>query len=156
MIWWLPAKSRPCPRDERLRRSEGVCLDNHRYVRAYANTHGFRGSYVASTHALSCTLLAEDSAGGMERDQYYTRARDPADLESPHDVAVQASLRTVNRLGARTIKTERLPVLFSPEMARGLWGDLMHAISGSVLYQNASFLKRLFGEIGGIECPVTT
>jgi len=39
-----------------------------------------------------------------------------------------------------------MPVLFAPDVASGLVGHLVGAISGSALYRNASFLKDMAGE----------
>jgi PmbA protein len=46
----------------------------------------------------------------------------------------------VRRLGARRIATQRAPVLFVPELARGLFSSFTGAISGGALYRRASFL----------------
>ena len=52
-----------------------------------------------------------------------------------------AGERAVSRLGAKTPPTTTASVLFTPRVARGLWGHLIGAISGGTLYRNASFLK---------------
>jgi len=46
----------------------------------------------------------------------------------------------VRRLGARKLTTRSAPVLFPPELARGLFGAFVGAISGGALYRRASFL----------------
>ncbi len=50
------------------------------------------------------------------------------------------------RLGARKIQTCEVPVLFAPDVAKGIIGHLLGAISGSSLYRNASFLKDTAGQ----------
>jgi PmbA protein len=57
-----------------------------------------------------------------------------------------AARRTVNRLGARKIKTSKVPVLFIPELARGFIGHAIGAISGGAQYRRASFLLDAVGE----------
>jgi len=52
----------------------------------------------------------------------------------------------VSRLGASQLPTFEMPVLFAPDVAQGLVGHLVGAISGSALYRNASFLKDMAGE----------
>jgi PmbA protein len=49
-------------------------------------------------------------------------------------------------LGARKLDTRRVPVLFSPELARGLLGSLVGAISGSSQYRKSSFLLDSAGQ----------
>ncbi len=114
-------------------------------VRAYANTHGFLASYPKSSHSLSCVVVGEQD-GGMERDYWYTAARDAASMESAVAVGETAARRTVNRLGARKLETVNAPVLFAPEMARGFIGHAIRAISGGAQYRRSSFLLDAAGE----------
>jgi PmbA protein len=46
----------------------------------------------------------------------------------------------VRRLGARRIPTTRAPVLFVPELARGLVGHFIAAVRGGAQYRKSSFL----------------
>ncbi len=131
--------------DSRINNSEGATVATSRSARAYGNTHGFIGSYSKSSHSISCVVLG-DKNGDMQRDYYYSTARDPADLESVEYIGETAARRTVNRLGARKIKTTKVPVLFIPELARGFIGHAIGAISGGAQYRRASFLLDAVGE----------
>jgi PmbA protein len=55
-------------------------------------------------------------------------------------VGRKAGERTVARLGARRIATRKAPVLFVPELARGLIGHFLGAMRGGSQYREASFL----------------
>lgn len=125
--------------DPRIHNSEGATVNTHRGWRVYGNSHGFVGGYPASSHNLSCSVLAEQN-GGMQRDYWYSAARDPAALETPEAVGEQAARRTVARLGARRLTTRRAPVLFAPDMAKSLLGHFLGAIRGGAQYREASFL----------------
>jgi PmbA protein len=81
----------------------------------------------------------------MQRDYWYTVARDAANLEAALDVGQKAAQRTVRRLEARSLSTRRCPVLYSPETASGLLGAFVGAISGGSLYRKASFLLDRMG-----------
>jgi PmbA protein len=131
--------------DARINNSEGATVATNRSARAYGNTHGFVGSYTKSSHSMSCVVLGEDN-GDMQRDYYYSAARDPGDLESAAHIGKTAAQRTVSRLGARKIKTTKVPVLFTPELARGFLGHAIGAISGGAQYRRASFLLGAAGE----------
>ena len=131
--------------DKRISNSEGATVWTNRSVRAYGNTHGFFGSYVKTGHSVSCAVLA-DTNGDMERDYYYSSARDPADLEDVESIGVKAASRALQRLGARKIGTTRAPVIFIPELARGFVGHAIGAISGSAQYRRSSFLLEAVGE----------
>jgi PmbA protein len=82
----------------------------------------------------------------MERDYWYTAARDPALLESPEAVGTLAAKRTVQRLGGRKIATGTAAVLFRPETARGFIGHAIGAIAGGAQYRRSSFLLDAAGE----------
>ncbi|MCS6947812.1 MAG: metalloprotease PmbA, partial [Steroidobacteraceae bacterium] len=125
--------------DPKIANSEGASVGTHRGVRVYGNTHGFLAGYPSSSHSLSCVLLAVDGAD-MQRDYWYTTARDPADLEDAVGVGRRAGERALRRLGARRLTTRKAPVLFAPEVARGLFGHLLGAIRGSSQYRKSSFL----------------
>lgn len=131
--------------DKRIVNSEGASVSTYQSVGVYGNSNGFIGGYPTSKHSLNCTLVAQD-AKGMQRDGYYTVARDPDDLESTAIVAKEAAMRTVRRLGARKLKTCTVPVLFHSEIARGLIGSFLGAISGGNLYRKASFLSDHLGK----------
>lgn len=125
--------------DPRITNSEGGSVASYQALRVYANSHGFVGNYQASRHNLELAVVAEQG-GKMQRDYSYTTARDRADLQSARWVADQAVERAVTRLQARQLKTQQAPVIFSAELARGLFGHLIAAVSGNSLYQKSSFL----------------
>ena len=131
--------------DKRISNSEGATVWTNRGVRAYGNTHGFVGCYPKTSHSLSCAVLGT-ADGSMERDYYYSSARDPADLDTAESIGVRAATRALRRLGARKIKTTRVPVVFTPELARGFIGHAIGAISGGAQYRRSSFLLDAAGE----------
>jgi PmbA protein len=125
--------------DPRITNSEGATVSSNRGSRAYGNTHGFIGSYSKTSHSISCVVLgAKDDE--MQRDYYYSAARDPSELEDPASVGEVAARRAVARLGARKVKTTRAPVLYIPELARGFIGHAIGAVMGGAQYRRASFL----------------
>jgi PmbA protein len=125
--------------DARLRNSEGGSLSTQRGVRVYGNSHGFRGGYPSTSHSLSCALVAQ-AGSEMQRDYWYSVARDATELAPAPSIGRVAGERAVARLGARRIGTRRAHVLYSPETARGFFGHFLGAISGSSQYRRASFL----------------
>ena len=131
--------------DERIANSEGATVSTGGGVRAYANSHGFCAGYPASSHTLSCSVVAAQD-GSLERDYWYTSARVPEELEAPETVGETASSRTTRRLGARQLSTRAVPVVFPAELARGLFGHLLAAITGTSQYRRASFLLKKAGE----------
>jgi PmbA protein len=125
--------------DARLTNSEGGSVNSQGDARVYGNSLGFLAGYASTSHSLSCVLLAQQGED-MQRDYWFTTARDPADLEAPELIGRKAGERAIARLGARKITTRRAPVLFAPEVARGLLGHFTGAIRGSAQYRKSSFL----------------
>jgi PmbA protein len=119
--------------------TEGAGLHSSRGIELYANTHGFLGERTGSNHYVSCAAIAGEGEA-MQRDDWYTAARLPTELEDAAAVGRRAGERAIARLGARAIATRQAPVLFVPDLARSLFGHFISAISGSALYRKASFL----------------
>jgi PmbA protein len=82
----------------------------------------------------------------MQRDYWYTSSRDWRDLQSGELVGRESARRTIARLNPRKLSTRRAPVLFVPEIARGLIGHFTAAIRGSSQYRQSSFLLGAAGQ----------
>ncbi|MDE2234947.1 MAG: metalloprotease PmbA [Gammaproteobacteria bacterium] len=131
--------------DRRIENSEGATVGTHQGMRVYGNSHGFMGGYASSAHSLTCSVIGRQQ-DSMQRDDWYTAARDPLDLESPESVGRKAAQRTVARLGARRLTTREAPVLFAPDMARGLIAHFLSAMRGAAQYRQSSFLLGAAGK----------
>ena len=136
--------------DKRITNSEGGSLNSNRHVGVYGNSLGFLAGVSSTSHSVACSLIAQQG-DEMQRDYWYTTARDPADLEAPDAIGRIAGQRAVARLGSRKLSTRKAPVAFSPDMARGLIKHFAAAIRGAAQYRKASFLldaagKQIFPE----------
>nr|WP_232470518.1 metalloprotease PmbA [Methylococcus sp. BF19-07] len=125
--------------------SEGASLNAFEGVRVLGNSLGFLHGYASSRHGLSCSVIGERE-GSMQRDDWWTVARDPAELESAEAVGRKAAERTVRRLGARGLSTRQCPVLFAADVASSLIGHLIAAVRGGNLYRKSSFLLDALGQ----------
>jgi PmbA protein len=125
--------------DPRIDNSDGASVQVSASMTAYANSLGFIGTERGTHHSLSVALIAEDE-NGMQRDYWYDSARAASDFGDAAALGRKAAERTVSRLGARRLSTRDCPVLFVPEVARGLIGNFLSAVSGGSLYRRASFL----------------
>ncbi|HTW74630.1 MAG TPA: metalloprotease PmbA [Steroidobacteraceae bacterium] len=131
--------------DARLKNSEGATLTTHSGVRVYGNTLGFLAGLASTSHSLSCALVAQDGAD-MQRDYWYAVARNPQALEPAEAIGRRAAERALSRLGARRLSTRRAPVLFAPELARGIFAHFVGAVRGPSQYRRASFLLEAAGQ----------
>ena len=131
--------------DPRITNSEGAGVSSHRGMRAYGNSLGFLAAYPGTVHSVSCAVLGSEG-DAMERDYWYSTARDWRDLEDVKSIGRRSGERAVRRLGARKLSTMKVPVLFSPDVARGLIGHYVGAIRGGSQYRRASFLLDSAGQ----------
>ncbi len=125
--------------DPGISNSEGASVSAEAALSVYANSHGFEGVNRGTRYGQHCILIASDEAG-MQRDYDWDARRRFEQLAAPEVTGAEAARRTAARLGAQRIPTGRFPVLFAPEVARGLIGHLVGAVSGGQLYRRASFL----------------
>lgn len=125
--------------------SEGAEAGWSRSAVAFAASNGFAHRYAVTGSSLSVSVLAGEAADGMERDHDYTAAVHLSDLRPPEEVGAEAGRRAVRRLGARKLKTCRVPIVFEPRVARGLVGSLAGAINGAAVARGTSFLKDKLG-----------
>lgn len=131
--------------DKRIKNTEGGSFNSHYGTRVYGNTHGMLQSYCSSRHSMSSCVIAQKD-DGMERDYAYTIARRLEDLQSPQWVGQEAARRTVARLSPHKLSTMKTPVIFAAEVATGLFGHLVSAISGTSIYRRSSFLLDSLGK----------
>jgi len=131
--------------DARIENSEGATVTSHRGMRVYANSHGFSGGYESTSHSITCSVIGK-AGESMQRDYWYSYGRDVRELEPPEAVGRKAAERTVARLGARRLSTRKAPVLFVPELARGILGSFLGAMRGGAQYREASFLLKAQGQ----------
>ena len=131
--------------DARIKNADGTTLSTHQGCRVYGNSHGFIGGYASTRHSLSCVMIAEAN-GQMQRDYWYDVNRQGDLLADPASIGQRAAQRAASRLGARPVPTCEVPVLFSAELAGGLFGSFLGAISGGNLYRKSSFLEGAIGQ----------
>ncbi|WP_413477501.1 metalloprotease PmbA [Vibrio hibernica] len=131
---------------DKIKQSDGASYDSHYGIRVYGNSHGLIASHASSRHSLSCSVIGAGKNGEMERDYSYTMARHKDELWTPEQVGLEAAQKTVSRLDAKRVKTGQFPVLFQADVATGLLGHLVMAISGGNLYRKSSFLLDKLGE----------
>src|SRR6202522_4577855 len=131
--------------DSRINNSEGASVNTHQGLHVYGNTHGFVGGYPTTSHTLSCVVLA-GTGEDMQRDYWYSTARDWHELQDPEVIGRESARRTIARVGPSKLSTRRSAVLYVPERARGLIGHFTAAIRGTSQYRQSSFLLNSAGQ----------
>ncbi|MGG2140679.1 metalloprotease PmbA [Symbiopectobacterium sp. RP] len=131
--------------DTRITNTEGGSFNSHYGIKVFGNSHGMLQSYLSSCHSMSSCVIAEVN-GDMERDYAYTVGRALDDLQSPEWVGEECARRTLSRLSPRKLPTMEAPVMFAAEVATGLFGHLVGAISGGNVYRKSTFLLDKLGQ----------
>lgn len=144
--WARRAEAAALAADPRITNSQGATFEAATGHRVLANSRGFVGGYRTSYAAVAAAPLARDEDGQMQRDAWWSGARRIGDVESPESVGKEAARRALRRLGAKRVPTQRVPIVFAPEVARSLIGSVFEAASGDSIWRSASFLAGKLGE----------
>ena len=132
--------------DTRIQNSGGGDFDTATSHKVMVNSRGFAGEFRRSYCGFSAAPIAHDEHGKMQRNYWYSSSRTVRGLASPEEIGVIAAQRALRRLGAKPVKTQRAPVVFSPEIARGIMGNIFEAANGDAIYRHASFFAEMLGE----------
>lgn len=131
--------------DNRINNSEGANVNVHEAHFVYANSLGFVGGFPTSRHSVSCAVIAGKD-DEMQRDYWYSVARNAAEILKVEEVGRIAAERTVRRLKGRNLATMQCAVLFEAPIAASLIGHFVNAVSGGSLYRKSSFLLDHLGK----------
>jgi PmbA protein len=132
--------------DPRITNSDGGSFDAATGRKVLANSLGFVGEYQRSYCSVSSVPIAQAEDGSMQRDAWFSVARSLKKLDSPEAVGKEAARRTLLRLGARRVPTQRVPIVFESMVARSLIDHIFEAANGDAIYRHASFLTGKRGE----------
>jgi PmbA protein len=130
--------------DKCIKNSEGATVNVHEAQFVYANSLGFVGGFPTSRHSVSCAVIAGKDAS-MQRDYWYSVARNAAEILKVEEIGRIAAERTVRRLKGRHLASTQCPVLFEAPVAASLIGHFVGAVSGGSLYRKSSFLLDRLG-----------
>jgi len=141
--------------DKRITNSEGATINTYSGSHYYGNSHDFTGGWDWSSHSIDCAMIAGHD-GKMQRDGWYTKKRDPAELEDIHTLAETAARRALMRLDSRQLPTLTVPVIYEAPVAGSLFSSLINAISGGAQYRKSTFLldkagKKIFPDYINID-----
>jgi PmbA protein len=132
--------------DARIVNSEGGSFDAAIGYKVLANSHGFVGDYWRSYCSVSSVPIAQVEGSAMQRDYWHSVAMTLKKLESPEEIGRIAAKRALRRLGARKVKTAKVPIVFENNIAGSLVGHIFEAVNGDSIYRGASFLTGKLNE----------
>jgi PmbA protein len=132
--------------DTCIQNSGGGDFDTATSHKILMNSRGFTGEYRRSYCGFSAAPIAIDEKGGMQRNYWYSSSRTTRLLEDPVAIGHEAARRTLRKMGARQVKTQQAPVVFSPEIARSIIGNIFDAANGDAIYRHATFFADMLGQ----------
>jgi len=132
--------------DTRIQNSGGGDFDTATSHKILTNSRGFTGEYRRSYCGFSAQPIAHEADGKMQRNYWYSAARTTQLLEDAKAIGEEAARRALRSLGARQVKTQQVPVVFSPEIARSIVGNIFDAANGDAIYRHATFFAEMLGE----------
>jgi PmbA protein len=126
--------------DPRITNSEGATFGRTAGGSAIVLSSGFHASMKGSYQSLTVVPIAADEGGKNRRGYHWTARRHLAELDPPAEVGREAARRTLRKLGARTVPTCEVPVVFDPDAARSILGMLAGCVMGSAIWRKSSYL----------------
>jgi PmbA protein len=126
--------------DSRITNSEGATFGRSSGGVALVLSSGFRAAYAGSYQSLGVAPLAADEGGKNRRGYHWTGHRHFRALQPAAEVGREAAKRTLGKLGARTVASCDVPVVFDPEASRAILGLLAGCVMGSSIWRKASYL----------------
>ena len=116
-----------------------------RTQRWLAASNGFSSFQAGSSLGLGLAAVAERD-GKMERDYESRTVRYRVDRPSAEEIGRIAGERTIARLGAQKVATQKAAVLYDRRVSASLLGSLIGAIAGPSIARGVSFLKDRLSE----------
>ena len=128
-----------------IKNSEGASVSVQEGQFVYANSNDFMQGYPSTRHHISCSVTAGEG-DQMQRDGWWSTARCAEDMESAKTIGALAGKRALAKVGAKKIRTAKVPVLFESTVSAGILRHFVSAVSGGNLYRQQSFLEGKVGE----------
>lgn len=125
--------------DKRITNSLGSQFSTNISDIYLSNSNGFAGSFKSSSVAAGVFLQAGSGDELFEEGWWENRIH-LGMLPDIEDIAHTAIHRTTRLLGAKKIESQKLPVIFEPNIAAEILGFLSACLNGNSIYLNRSFL----------------
>ena len=109
------------------------------------NSNGLDVNYTTSNYSLYAILIAGKGTS-MEREYEFGNSIFEKDLPKAKLIGQKAGELAVKKLNPKKIKTNKIPVIFSPRVANSFLKHLSNSINGSSIARKTSFLKNKLGK----------
>ena len=116
----------------------------------FCNSEGVCDRFRATSLYVWAAAVASEG-GQLQTGYWLDNKRFLSDLEDAEAVGKKAAQRAARMLGARKVKTQRVPIVFDPLVAASFVGGLAGAVNGDLVFKKSSFLADKLGERVGPE-----
>lgn len=131
--------------DRRIARWESVGAGDFVSEVALHSSEGLHDRYRATYVYLFAAPVAVGDDGQLQTAHWMDYKRRLRDLESPESIGRIAARRAARMVGARKVKTQRVPVVFEPGIAASFIAGIAPALGGDAVRKGASFLGDQLG-----------
>jgi PmbA protein len=125
--------------DPRVTAFDGVGAGDYVSEVYLGSTGGFLGHYHGTYVYVYASPVASEN-GQLQTASWMDYKRFLSQLDSPESVGREAARRAVRMLGAKKVKSQKVPVVFDPRMAASFVGSIAHAANGDLVLKKASVL----------------
>ena len=140
--------------DKRVTRTDGASVSSAGGAIAIANSHGVTRAWEGTNVSAWVVALADDRDGRQQTGAESMSVRHLSDLGSLEVMARTAATRAVNRIGARSVPSARVPVVMHPDIAASWISEMADAWSGESLLKQSSWLTGKLNEM--VASPLVT
>ncbi len=131
--------------DPRIKRTDGCSLQSGIGETWYASSAGKSLTYRNTGIGGFINPLADDGdkqqSGGYGEFQSHLDA-----LSTPEAIGKEAGKRAIDKIGARGVPTQKVPVILHPDIAGNWIQNLFNAFSGEQAFKKVSYLTEMMGK----------
>jgi len=125
--------------DKRITQSRVAGFNDSESEIIIVNSKGVSRSYKTTEFIFGVGVIAEEGSD-MQYGSWGSGRRHFKDLDSIENVAKKAAKEAAEKLGAKPVETQKVPVVFDRYAASAFWRGILRAIDGDRVYKKTSFL----------------
>jgi PmbA protein len=125
--------------DKRITKSYSSSFGDSESETIIVNSKGISRTCKETSVGFGVSVIAGEG-NDMQSGGWSSNKRHFKDLENIGDVAIEAGRRAVEKLGAKPVKTTKVPVVFDRYATGTFWYGLLFALDGDGVYKKTTFL----------------
>lgn len=125
--------------DKRITKSYGASFSDSESETIIVNSKGISRSCKTTSVGFGASVIAGEG-NNMQSGGWSSYKRHFKDLEDIESVANKAGKRAVEKLGAKSVATTKVPVVFDHYGAGAFWYGLLFAMDGDSVFKKTTFL----------------